>query len=131
MLHITGLYASILGFLIIFLAYRVVNFRKTKRVGIGDNGDKLGMRAIRVHANATEYIPILIILMAIYELNGGAVLVLHIIGIISVFARILHAFGLSGSSGISFGRFYGTAITWVSIVGLSCLNIYQFLLKTI
>ncbi|HFC29746.1 MAG TPA: MAPEG family protein, partial [Oceanospirillales bacterium] len=58
MLHITSLYASILGILMIFLAFRVANFRKEKQVGLGDNGDSKGMKLIRTHANAVEYIPI-------------------------------------------------------------------------
>jgi len=51
MLHITSLYAALLGLLIIFLAFKVSSFRRSKKVGIGDNGDKGGLLAIRVHAN--------------------------------------------------------------------------------
>ena len=127
MLHITGLFAALLALLIIFLAYKVVNFRLKKKVGIGDNGDKDGMRAIRVHANAVEYIPMIIILMGIYEVNGGSSMVLYIVGTLAVIARAMHAFGLSKSAGTSVGRLYGTLITWLLTIVLAALNIYQFI----
>jgi uncharacterized membrane protein YecN with MAPEG domain len=127
MLVITSLYASILAVLVIFLAFKVVYFRRTKLVGLGDNGDKDGMRAIRVHANAIEYIPMILILMGIYEVNGGSVLVLHIVGILIVIARILHAMGLSKSAGTTFGRLVGTLLTWIITLVLAGLNIYHFI----
>ncbi len=127
MLVITSLYASILALLVIFLAYKVVNFRQTKSVGLGDNGDKDGLRAIRVHANAVEYIPMMVILMGIYEVNGGSSLLLHIIGSVAVISRILHATGLSKSAGTTFGRFVGTVLTWLTTLVLAGLNIYHFI----
>jgi len=126
MLHITSLYASVLALIIIFLAYKVVVFRKVKKVGLGDNGDADGLQAIRVHANAVEYIPMMIILMGLYEANGGSVLVLNVVGVLAVIARVLHAFGLSKSMGTSFGRFFGTLITWLLILVLAGLNIYTY-----
>lgn len=129
MLHITGLFAGILGLLIIVLAYKVVVFRRTKKVGLGDNGDIGGQQAIRTHANAIEYVPMLVILMGIYEVNGGHSMALYCIGILAVIARVMHAFGLSKSAGITSGRFYGTAVTWLIIVALGVLNIVNFVMK--
>ncbi len=126
MLHITSLYASLLALIIIFLAYKVVSFRRTKKVGLGDNGDSGGMLAIRTHANAVEYIPIILILMGLYEVNGGSHLVLNIIGVSAVIARLLHAMGLSKTAGVSFGRFYGTLITWLVTLVLAGLNLYTY-----
>ncbi|HHL32322.1 MAG TPA: MAPEG family protein [Oceanospirillales bacterium] len=128
LLHITSLYAAILGLLLVFLAYKVVVFRRSKMVGMGSNGDKYGELAIRTHANATEYVPMLLILMAIYEANSGSGLTLHIIGVLAVIARVLHAFGLSRSAGVSVGRLYGTALTWIIIMILAALNIYRYII---
>lgn len=126
MLHITSLYASLLALIIMFLAYKVVVFRKTKKIGLGDNGDESGQLAIRTHANAVEYIPMIVILMGLYEVNGGSPMIINIIGALAVVARILHAFGLSKSAGVTFGRFYGTLITWIVILILCGLNLYSF-----
>ncbi|MCF6300884.1 MAG: MAPEG family protein [Proteobacteria bacterium] len=127
MLIITSLYASILAILVIFLAFKVTSFRRAKSVGLGDDGDKDGMRVIRVHANAIEYIPIILILMGVYEANGAPSLMLHIVGSVAVIARVLHATGLSKSAGKTFGRFAGTFLTWFVILVLSGLNIYNFI----
>ncbi len=124
MLHITGLFAALLGLLMIFLALKVVKFRRTKSVGVGDNGDKEGQLAIRAHANFVEYVPMALLLMAIYELNGGSSLILYILGGLLVFARVIHGLGLSKSAGKTFGRFYGTLLTWIITIVLSLLNIY-------
>lgn len=129
MLHITSLFAGLLGFLIIFLAYKVVAFRQNKKVGIGDAGHKDGILVIRTHANALEYIPMFLILMGLYESNGGSPMVLYIVGSVMVVARLLHAMGLSKTAGTSFGRFYGTLFTWIMILTLSGLNIYRFVLQ--
>ena len=85
--------------------------------------------AIRTHANAVEYIPMLIILMASYEINGGSTIALYVIGGLAVIGRIMHAFGLSKSAGVSTGRFYGTLITWLLIITLAVLNIVQFIMN--
>lgn len=126
MLHITSLFAAILGLLMIFLALQVVKFRRTKSVGVGDNGDQQGQLAIRAHANFVEYVPMALILMAIYELNGGISIILYIIGSVLVLARVLHFLGLSKSAGKTFGRFYGTLLTWIIVIVLAILNIYQW-----
>jgi uncharacterized membrane protein YecN with MAPEG domain len=70
----------------------------------------------------------MLILMGFYELNGGSALVLYIMGGLTVLSRIMHAFGLSKSAGISTGRFYGTALTWLIIVVLAVLNIVKFIM---
>ena len=127
MLNITGLYASLLALIIIWLCYKVVVFRRIKGVDLGDAGDERGVRHIRAQQNAVEYIPIILILFAAYELNGGNHWLLHGIGLAVVFARIIHPLGLVSKKGISFGRFYGTLITWLVILLLAGLNIGKFI----
>ncbi len=127
-LPITSLYASLCGLLIIVLAIQVVKLRRRLKVGIGAGiqEDRSLERAIRVHANAVEYIPIALLLLAFYELNGGNTVLLHAMGMVLVIARGLHAQGLSGSHGTSFGRFWGTALTWLVIVIISLANLFEY-----
>ena len=131
MLTITGLYASILALIIIWLCYKVVVFRRIKGVDLGDAGDARGQRHIRAQQNAVEYIPVILILFGAYELNGGNHLLLHGIGIALVFARIIHPLGLVSKKGVSFGRFYGTLITWLVILFLAGLNIGKYITTVI
>lgn len=124
MLTISPIYAGLLGALLIFLAYRVVTFRRSESLGLGDEGASNPMkRAIRAHANAMEYIPIGLILLLMLELNHLTPWLLHILGLVFLIARVLHAQGMSTKNGPSFGRFYGTLFTWISIIALAVLNI--------
>jgi len=127
MLIITSLYASLLALIIIWLCYKVVVFRRIKRVDIGDGGDATGIRHIRAQQNAVEYIPIALILFAVYELNNGNHLLLHAMGITLVIGRLIHPLGFVSKKGISFGRFYGTLLTWLVILLLAGLNIGKFI----
>jgi len=83
-------------------------------------GTEPGMeRAVRVHANFVEYVPLAVLLMLLCELNGASPALLHGAGILLIASRSLHAWGLSQTSGRSFGRFYGTAGTWLTVLSLS------------
>lgn len=116
---ITSLYAGLLAVLILLLSYRVVMLRRKFQVGIGAHGEKVLARAIRVHANAIEYIPMCLLLMAFAEMQQASVWLMHGTGIALMVARIIHAWGLSKSVGKSFGRFYGVLLTWAVMLVLS------------
>ena len=124
MAHITGLYAGLCALLIIALAFRVVNFRRSEKVGLGSAGKHYAEVLIRSHANAVEYVPLAMLLLLMAELNGLAAAWLHLFGGVFVFARLIHAVGLTaGRGGHHPGRFFGTALSWLVIVGLAAINI--------
>ncbi len=131
MLIITSLYASVLALIILWLCYQVVSFRRKERVDIGDGGHAEGLRHIRAQQNAVEYIPITLILFAAYEASGGHHMILHGLGIALVFARLIHPGGLVKGKGATFGRFYGTLITWLVILALAGLNIGKYIAAVI
>ena len=78
---------------------------------------------IRIHGNAAEYIPIALLMMLVYELNGGARTTLHVCGCALVLGRVLHAAGLWNSNGPNFGRAVGQTLTWLTILALIALNL--------
>ncbi len=123
---ITSLYASILGLLMIGLAVRVIRQRRRARVPIGDGGDKELRKRIRVHGNAIENIPILVILLFLFEANGGPSWLVHGFGVVCVLARLAHAFGYSRTSGPSLGRTCGVGGSWVTLILLALGNIWLF-----
>ncbi len=126
LLPVTGLYAALLGLLVIVLLLRIVAKRWRFRIGVGDGGEKSLLLAIRAHGNAIETIPIALILLAALELNQGSALTLHIFGAGLLLARLLHAFGLSRSGKTSPGRFLGTVLTVTVIFGLGVANVLAF-----
>lgn len=116
---ITALYAGLLGLMVLVLAGLVVRARWRYKTGLG-TGSEPGMeRAVRVHANFVEYVPLTLVVMLAGEINGLPSALLHGAGIALVAARALHAWGLGHSSGRSFGRFWGTATTWLVLLVLS------------
>ncbi len=123
-LTITALYASLAGLLLLFLSFRVVRWRRKLSVGLGDGGQENLLRAQRAQANFIEYVPIALILLAAAESQGLAGWLLQTAGAVLLLARLLHGWGLSQSSGRSFGRFWGTLLTWVVILALSLANIF-------
>jgi uncharacterized membrane protein YecN with MAPEG domain len=123
-LTITALYASLAGLFLLVLSFRVVRWRRKLSVGLGDGGQESLLRAQRAQANFIEYVPIALILLAAAESQGLSGWLLQTTGAVLVLARLLHAWGLSQSSGRSFGRYWGTLLTWLVILALSLANIF-------
>jgi uncharacterized membrane protein YecN with MAPEG domain len=118
---ITAIYAALCGILMIALAVRVSRLRRRYRIGVGSAGQEALERAIRAHANFAEYVPLALILMLLAELGGVTGWLMHVFGITLVVSRLLHAWGLTRSGGVSFGRLYGTLGTWALILALAVL----------
>ena len=58
MLGIVPFYASLLAALYFFLSLRVIRMRRRERIALGDGENARLERAIRVHANFAEYVPL-------------------------------------------------------------------------
>jgi len=108
------------------LAARVIRLRWALKVGIGDGGERTLNRAIRVHGNAAEYVPIALVLLLVAELGHASPVMLHACGGALVAARLLHAAGLSRSAGASWQRMAGTTATVIVIAVLAVRAIAAF-----
>jgi len=126
-LYITGFYASLLALLFIGLAINVIRLRYKYKVGIGDGSQPLLAKAIRVHANFSEYVPITLFLLACYEVNGGSSLLLHVFGASIFVGRILHNIGLIKTTGVSKQRKLGMISIFLVMIILAVENIRLFL----
>jgi uncharacterized membrane protein YecN with MAPEG domain len=121
---ITAVYAALAGVMVLVLARHVVKARWRHKTSLGIGTDPGMERAVRMHANFVEYVPLAMLLMLLAEVNGAPVAALHAGGGVLLASRVLHAWGLSRSSTNSFGRYWGTAGTWVVTLLLSAGNIY-------
>ena len=121
---ITAFYAGLLGVLALVLAALVVVNRRRAGVGLGSGSDSGLERAIRVHGNFVEYVPLILILMALNEVAGMPAWLLHAGGATLLVGRIGHASGLAGKSGYSPGRFFGTLVTWIVLLVMALAAVW-------
>ena len=119
------IFFSFLALLALFLAYKITMIRGKEGIGIGDGENKTMARAIRVQANFLENLLPFAMLFVVYELAGGNHYVLLLSGVVFCAARVMHAEGLGKSAGRTFGRYWGTALTWLVLLVLSVANLWQ------
>ena len=55
---ITAPCAALLGLLLVALSIRTLRLRHTLRIAVGDAGNPRMLRAVRVHSNFAQYIPL-------------------------------------------------------------------------
>ena len=122
---ITGFYFGILSLFYLGLGARVVWIRRRDLVGLGHGENRALQRAIRAHGNFAEWVPMLLLAMLLLEFEGVERGSLHLFGISLVFSRILHAIGLTKSSGKSWGRFLGAGLSFTLLALAGAALIYQ------
>lgn len=122
---ITALYAGILALLIVALGINVTVHRVRFGVSLGDGDNPQMLRMIRLHGNAVEYIPIALVMMLVYEINGGSHVVLHASGIALVIGRLLQTAGMWTTELPGFGRRAGQSLTWLAIAALAILSLLK------
>lgn len=119
---ITALYASLSALLIVKLSLGVIALRRQHKVRLGDGGVEELQTAIRIHANAIEYIPITLLLILLLEMMNVSVWIIHFAGITLLAGRMIHVAGLKNHDAKK--RVLGMQITLFLILGLAFLNIF-------
>jgi hypothetical protein len=120
---ITTGYAAVLALIIVALGINVTVHRARLKISLGDGGDPLMLRMIRLHGNAIEYVPLALVLMLTYEINGGMHIALHIIGIALIAGRLIQTAAMWSTATPGLGRGSGQTLTWLSIAALAVLNL--------
>jgi len=123
--EIVALYGAINIILLVVLSYRVAGVRKKHGIGIGDGGNEALQRAVRVQGNFTEYAPLAIIGLLLMASLSATPYWLHGVGGAFTLGRILHAVGLGSTSGLSFARVAGTALSWGSLLVIGLYLLYK------
>ncbi|HEY6578349.1 MAG TPA: MAPEG family protein [Rhizomicrobium sp.] len=116
-----GFYAALNALILLALSMRVVGARFRTQTPIGDGGKPEMAAPLRAHANNAEYVPTLLILLwALASPLGRSIWLIHGIGATFTIGRLLHAIGLSRSTGPSALRFAGMVLTWIAyVVGIA------------
>ena len=119
LLPVTALYTGLFLLLMTALAANVVRQRLGGKVSLGDGGNKTLNQAIRAHGNAAEYVPLVLIGLAVLELTGASGTALHLYGGVFFLGRLLHAVGMTRPSAVNKGRQAGIVLSWLVMVGMA------------
>ncbi len=116
-MNITPFYAALLGLFFFALSVRTLRIRRNLRIAVGDGGDRQMLRAMRVHANFAEYVPITLLLVFMLELAGAPGALLHALCASLLLGRLVHAHGVSRVKEDYRYRVVGMATTFIALVG--------------
>ncbi len=94
-LAITGLYAAPLVLIYLVLTIRVITYRRSAKVSLGDGDDPALRARIRAHGNFAEFAPLGLILLLIAEVQATSAVWLHVLGCLLLAGRLLHGVNFS------------------------------------
>lgn len=119
------IYAALLGIVFVLLSVRTLRLRRRLRVAVGDGGNALMLRAMRVHGNFAEYAPLGLLLIAGAEVVSAPGALVHGLGIVLLVGRIIHAFGVSQEAEVFSYRVSGMALTFTCYLVAAIAIIWQ------
>jgi hypothetical protein len=115
-----GLWIGLNALLLIYMSYRVGKERNKHGVNLGDGGNPEVLKAIRTHANYTEYAPAALLGLFALASVGAHLLTIHLLGAVFFFARVAHLLGL-GMGVWGQGRMIGTLMTMLTLLATAAL----------
>jgi uncharacterized membrane protein YecN with MAPEG domain len=126
---ITAFYLGVLALLYAVLGLQVTRLRRGHRVLFGD-GDNIKLRsAIRAHANFAEYVPIIVLMVALLEMSGMPGIRVHLLMAALLVSRLLHPLGMYvGPRTLQFQicRVGGIVLTVLVLIASALLLLSQF-----
>jgi uncharacterized membrane protein YecN with MAPEG domain len=111
---IAAVYIALCAVLFVALSVRTLNTRRRLRIAVGDGGSPEMLRAMRVHANCAEYVPLGLILLLTAQMQAAPSWLLHLIGATLLVGRLLHAWGVRQVREDFRFRVAGMALTFTS-----------------
>ena len=111
--------AAALAILFVALSVRTLRLRRALGVPIGDGGDASMLRAIRVHANFAEYVPLSLLLLFFAEAGGAPAWLVHALCACLLLGRAAHALGVSQARENYRYRVLGMGLTFTVLLTAS------------
>lgn len=112
-------YAALLALLFVYLSVRTIGTRRRLQIAIGDQDHPEMKRAMRVHANFAEYVPLGLVLLSLVEARAPAAWLMHGLCLCLLLGRALHAYGVSQKKERFQFRVAGMMLTFACLVGAS------------
>ncbi len=124
---ITMIYLAVLALIYAGLAIQVVRLRRRHKAGFGDGGSEELRCAIRAHGHFAEYVPVIVLMIALLEMTGLAPAKVHLLLGLLLASRLLHPVGIyakPGSLKFTIGRVGGMVLT-ITVTVIAALLILQ------
>ncbi|GLI91687.1 MAPEG family protein [Methylocystis echinoides] len=125
---LTAVFASVLALFYIYLSLRTIRLRRGKRIALGAGGDSQMERAIRVHSNFAEYVPLSLLLILMLELQSANKALVGFLGFLLLLGRCVHAYGVSQEAEDFRFRVGGMMLTFASLALASLANLAVFVM---
>lgn len=84
------------------------------------------LRAMRVHSNFAEYVPLTLFLIYLAEVQGAHGLLVHALGLLLLSGRLLDAYGVSQANENYTFRVAGMAMTFTSLISASAYLLFSY-----
>jgi len=110
----TPFYAALLGLMYVLLSALVIRQRRSAQISLGSKNNDILQKRVRTHANFAEYIPFSLLLIWFLETTTYASNLAHILGILLIVGRLLHAYGMLANKAIQY-RVWGMLLTFAVI----------------
>lgn len=123
------LYASLLAILFVVLSIRTIGVRRKLQISVGDQANPEMLRAMRVHSNFSEYVPMALILLYLAESNGAHPWLIHTLGCSLVIGRLSHAYGVSQALEKFQYRIFGMAMTFTCVLTSAAYLLFAYATK--
>lgn len=113
---ITPFYAAVLALVFVVLSVRTIRLRRRLQIGVGDAGNVEMLRAMRVHANFAEYVPLTLLLIFMMETAGAYTWLVHVLCLCLIVGRVAHAYGVREVAEDYRYRIFGMVMTFTTLV---------------
>jgi uncharacterized protein len=124
-------YAALLVLIFVVLSIRVIQMRASARIGLGHGGNPAMERRVRVHGNFAEYVPLALLLLGFMEMQRHSIYIIHVLCIVLVLARVIHAIGVTPVQENFPMRVASVLMTFAVLVIAAILLLYTGLLAAL
>lgn len=113
---ILPLYAALLTIMFVILSIRTIRQRRKLKISLGDADHKDMQRAMRVHANFAEYVPLSLLMVYLVEQSGVYAWFVHLLCMGLLIGRLSHAYGVSQQRENFTFRVTGMSLTFAVLI---------------
>lgn len=127
---ILPIYASVFAIFFVVLSIRAIRQRRSLKIGLGDAGNKDMQRAVRVHANFAEYVPLSLLMIYLVEQSGVYAWFVHTLCLGLLAGRLSHAYGVSQVKENFRFRIVGMSLTFTVLLACAVHLLWVLIKKS-